>query len=420
MKGMENDRPANPTARPVCFPFTGDVVGGSHFSVLGLVENLDPSRYVPVIVPQFPDGAVAKLFRDHGIRTETPLHWTELPYDRNVSPWKIAQVAKDIPSQIRYLRSRRYPVVHTNDGRTHATWALAARLSGARLLWHQRGDPGALGLRLAAPLLANQVVAVSQFASPRPGLWSAARKAQVVHSAFATDVQEDRASARAQLIDELGCDPRTVFIGFFGAFIPRKRPKLFMDAIAELAGRDLPRPVMGLMFGEAYDGGRTERELKDHGRQRGMGNIVRQMGFRTPGPHWLAACDMLLVSAHGEPFGRTLIEAMLVGTPVVATASGGNIEALCEGRIGVLVPPEDAGALANGAQALIKRPEMARTLAATAMASAKSRFGDRVHAERIMAVYDEMLRIPLPDPATRSVTPPVPAKARSLRSEATS
>ncbi|EQA98520.1 glycosyltransferase family 4 protein [Sphingobium baderi] len=416
MKGAAEHR----TALPVCFPFTGDVVGGSHFSVLGLVENLDPARYVPVIVPQFRDGAVASLFRDHGIRTETPLRWTELPYDRSVTPWKIAQVAKDIPGQMRYLRSRPYPIVHTNDGRTHATWALAARLSGARLLWHQRGDPGAAGLRLAAPLLANQVVAVSQFASPRPGLWSAARKARVVHSAFATDVEEDRAGARAHLIDELGCDPRTVFIGFFGAFIPRKRPTLFIDAIAELAARDLPRPVMGLLFGEAYDGGRTERELEDHARRRGAGHIVRQMGFRTPGTRWLAACDMLLVSAHGEPFGRTLIEAMLVGTPVVATASGGNIEALCEGRIGVLVPPEDAGALANGAQALIKRPEMARTLAATAMASAKSRFGDRVHAERIMAVYDEMLRIPLPDPATRSVTPPVPAKARSLRSEATS
>ncbi|MGC4250699.1 MAG: glycosyltransferase [Sphingobium sp.] len=420
MKGAADDRTGRGGALPVCFPFTGDVVGGSHFSVLGLVENLDPARYVPVIVPQYPEGAVAKLFRDHGIRTETPFGWTEMPYDRSVSPWKAVQVARDLPSQIRYLRSRPYRIVHTNDGRTHATWALAARLSGARLLWHQRGDPGALGLRLAAPLLANQVVAVSQFASPRPGLWSAARKARVVHSAFATDIQEDRSAARAQLVEELGCDPRTLFIGFFGAFISRKRPHLFIDAVAELSRRDPSRPVMGLLFGEAYDGGKTERELEDHARSCGAGDIIRQMGFRTPGPRWLAACDMLLVSAYGEPFGRTLIEAMLVGTPVVATASGGNIEALCEGRTGILVPAEDAAALANGAQAVLNRPDRALAMASAAMASAKSRFGDRIHAERIMAVYDEMLRLPRPKAAGRSATSSTPVEAMSLKSEATS
>lgn len=383
----------HPDATAVCFPFTGDVVGGSHFSVAGLLQHLDPARYFPVVVPQYPDGAIARFFRERGVVTETPLRWAEMSYDRKVSLPKMLRVVGDIPAQIRYLRSRQYRIVHSNDGRTHATWALAARLSGAKLLWHQRGDPDALGLRLAAPLLANRVVAVSRFASPRPGIWSAAGKAQVIHSAFATDLYEDRNAARAALVTELGCDPATLFLGFFGAFVGRKRPHLFIDAVAELTRRHPSLSVMGLLFGEAYDDGRTERELERYARNKGVGDFIRQMGFRSPGPRWLAACNILLVPAKGEPFGRTLIEAMLVGTPVVATASGGNVEALQDGRSGILVQPENASALADGVEKLIARPDTASAMALAAMKSAKSRFGDRVHAEQIMAVYDAMLRI---------------------------
>jgi glycosyltransferase involved in cell wall biosynthesis len=375
----------------ICFPFTGDVVGGSHLSVLGLVRNLDPSRFTPVIVPQYHDGAIADLFRPTGLLADTRPRWTRLPYDSSVGPWKMVQLLKDIPAQVRFLRTGGFDIVHSNDGRTHATWGPAARLSGARLLWHQRGDPTAIGLRLAAPLLANRVVAVSRFASPRPGLWSAARRCTVVHSPFATDTNEDRAAARAALVAELGCDPNTAFIGFSGAFISRKRPFLFIDAIAELAGRRLSRPVMGLMFGEAYDGGRTETALVDHARKCNVADIVKLMGFRTPGPRWLAACDMLMVPAFGEPFGRTLIEAMLVGTPVVATASGGNIEALKNGEIGLLVPPETAVALANAALVLVDWPMAAATIAAKASEDAVSRFGETLHADQIMAVYEELL-----------------------------
>jgi glycosyltransferase involved in cell wall biosynthesis len=67
---------------------------------------------------------------------------------------------------------------------------------------------------------------------------------------------------------------------------------------------------------------------------------VKLMGYRSPGPFWIAACDQLVVPAVGEPFGRTLVEAMLVGTPVVAARSGGNMEAL-EGGMGLLVEPDD-------------------------------------------------------------------------------
>src|SRR3546814_12728169 len=87
------------------------------------------------------------------------------------------------------------------------------------------------------------------------------------------------------------------------------------------------------MFGAALDN-RTQSALEKKVQMLKLGEHVRFMGWRTPGVRWIAACDMLMVPAIDEPFGRTLIEAMLVGTPIVATRSGGNIEALRDGDIG--------------------------------------------------------------------------------------
>src|SRR3546814_19247483 len=78
-----------------------------------------------------------------------------------------------------------------------------------------------------------------------------------------------------------------------------------------------------------------------------LGEHVRLMGWRTPGVRWIAACDMLMVPAIDEPFGRTLIVDMLVGTPIVATRTGGIIEALRDGDLGQLVQTESDSVLAE-------------------------------------------------------------------------
>jgi glycogen synthase len=108
---------------------------------------------------------------------------------------------------------------------------------------------------------------------------------------------------------------------------------------------------------------------------------------------------VLLVPAVDEPFGRTLIEAMLLGTAVVAAASGGNLEALRDGATGCLVPPDDAAAFAGQILGLVREPELCGAIVAAARRDALSRFGLRQHAEAIMGVYDAMLgRAAAPSP----------------------
>lgn len=374
----------------ICFPFTGDIIGGSHYSVRGLLEGLNPERYRTIIVPQYPDGEIARFFAGFERIHDPALHWRDFPAGKHIGAGKFLSTLSHIPAIVRFLRRNRVDIVHSNDGRTHAGWGMAARLAGAKLLWHHRGDPGAAGLNYLAPFIANRILTVSDFARPVHPVLPVGGRMETVHSPFDTSIDVDRVAARNTLVRETGISPDALILGYFGIFIDRKRPLLFIDMIAELRRIMPERPVYGMMFGKA-DGDDMEDAISARIAKHGLENHIRLMGWRSPGAFWIASCDQLVIPAINEPFGRTLVEAMLVGTPIVATRSGGNVEALLDGEVGMLVPPENARMLAEASTDLANHPDRTEKMAQKAQETARIRFGDRKHCELVSATYDRML-----------------------------
>lgn len=370
----------------VCFPFIGDLIGGNHISALGLIERLDRSRFTPLVVLRRTDGPVARLFDEAGIPFASDPGRSQLVHGRPVSAGALLGLLPDLAPRALFLRRRGVRIVHSNDGRCHAAWGLAARLAGAKLLWHHRGDPTASGLR-HAPWLAHRIVAVSRFAAGRDRRQR--ERAEVIFSPFDTGVTEDRAERRRALIGELGVAADTRLIGYFGVPIERKRPLMFVDTLAAMHRQRPDIPLTGLFFGEDTDG--AHARIAERASMLGMDGMIRFMGFRSPGARWIAACDLLMVTAVDEPLGRTLVEAMLVGTPVAATASGGNAEAIEHMRTGLLAPPDDPPALAQAAIRLLTDAPLRTGLCTAASARARDHFDAGRHADRIMRIYDEML-----------------------------
>src|SRR3546814_7817406 len=101
-------------------------------------------------------------------------------------------------------------------------------------------------------------------------------------------------------LDVCSADLDSIFIGYFGTFVERKRPELFIESIAALIARQPGRPIYGLMFGAALDN-RTQSALEKKVQMLKLGEHVRFMGWRTPGVRWIADCDMLMVPAIDEP-----------------------------------------------------------------------------------------------------------------------
>lgn len=381
----------------VAFPFIGDEIGGSHISAVRLISGLDRTAFDPVaILHRFGD-VLERYLADHGIRyirsPETPVL---SPAHRMPEQGPLAtgvRYAVALPGLVRFLKSQRIDIVHTNDGRMHATWALPARLAGAKLLWHHRGDPGAAGANMLAPILANQIVTVSQFARPSRPILPIGSRVSVIHSPFDhPSVLPDRQASRLDLCTELSLSSDSRFAGYFGGLIDRKRPLLFVDAIAAYLGRHPDTPLHGVLFGlPEINGPRLDLAVKDRARKLGIAGNIHLMGFRSPVAPAMRAVDVLLVPAINEPFGRTLIEAMLLGTPVVATDHGGNREAIRDGQNGLLVSAEDAEAFVAPLHRLLADPCAWRRISEQAREEALGRYGASAHIESVASLYRRML-----------------------------
>ena len=384
----------------VAFPFIGDAVGGSHISALNLIKHVDPARVQPQVLIDIGDGPVAELFARENMPFEVMSNATLAEHRETGPTARKADLLRhgygSVRRLMRHLRESGTSILHSNDGRMHVFSAIASRLTGARHVWHHRSDPEAFGLRWISPIGADHLVTVSRFAGPKPGWWSAVNKWTVVPSPFPTEIDPpDRAHCRRQMIAALGCDEQALVVGFFGNLAEprvaaRKRALDHVRAIAAYRANYPDAPIAAPIFGKASE--QSQKEIKDLSEALGITDCVRLMGFRYPAMDWLAGCDVHFVPAVREPFGRTLIEAMIVGTVVVAVDDGGNPEAIEDGRNGYLVPVEDANAAAERFALIASEPAAANALAAAARREALERYGMQRHADAIMDIYERLLR----------------------------
>jgi glycosyltransferase involved in cell wall biosynthesis len=121
-----------------------------------------------------------------------------------------------------------------------------------------------------------------------------------------------------------------------GTLAPAKGQADAIRALAHLPGRTL-RLVGPDQRGYADELRRLAGEL---------GVAFELTGFSAEPARELAQAEVALTCARDEAFGRTTVEAMKLGVPVVAAASGGTLELVRDGETGILYPPGDVGALA--------------------------------------------------------------------------
>jgi len=99
---------------------------------------------------------------------------------------------------------------------------------------------------------------------------------------------------------------------------------------------------------------------------------------------------LLVLPSRIEPFGIVILEAMALGTPVVASAVGGIPELLSGGRLGMLVKPEDPYCLADGMQQILLDRNKFRKYSEIALEGVKAYSWDKI-AEATLLLYKSIL-----------------------------
>ncbi len=96
-------------------------------------------------------------------------------------------------------------------------------------------------------------------------------------------------------------------------------------------------------------------------------------------------------SVWAEPFGITVVEAMMRGTAVVASDSGGPREIIENGKSGFLVPPGDADALAEKLLLLLSDRNLSETLGRAGRNISESRFSEELFLGKLLDIYERLL-----------------------------
>lgn len=206
-----------------------------------------------------------------------------------------------------------------------------------------------LVLDRATARLDTRTVAVSPQVARSPAVWGARRLVTRVHG---VRVEEQLGHARqaARTRREWDVPGDAFLIGHVGNFRPEKNHALLIEAAADVLAAE-PR-AMFLLAGS----GPLLQEVAARVRALGL-DRVRVAGHVPAARRLVAALDLLVLSSRHEGLPVVVMEALAAGVPVVSTAVGGLPDLVGHGRNGLLTPPGDAGALADGIRRAM-RPEV--------------------------------------------------------------
>jgi glycosyltransferase involved in cell wall biosynthesis len=132
--------------------------------------------------------------------------------------------------------------------------------------------------------------------------------------------------------------------------------------------------------------GPERQALERQAKALGLLPRLRFLGWREDAAALIAAADLLVCSSRSEPLGNVVIEAWAAGVPVVAAASEGPAELIEDNFSGLLVPVDDAPALAAAMARLAADAALRARLAAGGKAAYESAFTEA----RVVAAYRDL------------------------------
>ena len=305
----------------------------------------------------------------------------------------------------RRLRAGRYDVVHFHTSRAHAMAPWVRGLARAAVVTRRMDYvPNRLFARwLYGRRAVDGVAAISTGVADalvRAGV--ARERITVIPSGvdcahFRPPTADERAAARAAL--GLGDADRAV--GAVGVLEPRKGHRFLVEAMAMLERNDtgggLPRDqvarqaaprIVAIIAGD----GSLRDPLAAEIQRRGMGEAVRMVGRVGDARAILWALDIFVMPSLSEGLGVALLEAMACGLPAVASRVGGILDAVDEGRTGVLVGAEDADALAGALAGLSANAPARVAMGAAARSRADEYFSMVSMARRTVELYRACLQ----------------------------
>jgi L-malate glycosyltransferase len=376
---------------------TGQMSGGER-SLLEILRGVSSSIDCLVACPEGPlVAALAQLGVPH---VAIPGTDGSLKLHPRHTPVAVAELVHAAVRVRAIARQRRVDLMHANSIRAGLVATMARAIGAPPVIVHLRDRlPACTASTLTLRLLGHADLRLANSRYTAQSLTEAGVRATTRVVSNPVDLARfdpsgvDRSAARR----DLGLDSRDFAVVIVAQITPWKGQREAIEAI-ELVRRRHPHAKL-VIAGSAkfvskatrYDNRTYLAELHRLVAQGGLQDTVRFLGETEDVRLVLGASDALLIPSWEEPFGRSMIEGMAMGLPVIATNVGGPAEVIHDGVDGLLLAPRDPGAWAQAISHLIEAPQERARIAEAGRRRSRD-FSVDTHAEVLRELYGEVIR----------------------------
>lgn len=369
--------------------------GGAVISLKTFLQHASIDRFIPLVIHSL-DEARFQSFDVFGRRLRvSPMVFgsgalgflaRRLNLDVLEYAWRLRRVIRENSIDLIYLN---------NDIFSNLAGIIAARVSGVPAILHERGIPHARsGLAQLVAKWPDRYLAIS----------GAVRSALLRYGVLPDSIRivpEGLDLALYRLLDQaervevrrsLGIDRDAVpLVVMAGMVMPWKGQHVLLAAASDVR-KKIPEARF-VIVGEAPSGAeRYAKELEGMRFGYSVEDAVTFVGYRDDIPAVMQAADVVVhASTSPEPFGRVVIEGMIMEAVVIATAIGAPPEIIEDGVSGFLVPPSDPQALAGKIVTTLRDDALRKRIGRRAREVVIERYAISRHVSLIEAVFEEVL-----------------------------
>ncbi len=366
--------------------------GGSATNTIETVARLDKTKYEVFLISgrtYDPDGNIARELKDR-----------EIDYvfiddlRRDISLWRDIKAFVQL---YRIIAIGNYDLVHTHSSKAGILGRWAAWLAGVKHIIHTPHGHIFYGyfnrvvtsffilLERVTALITEKIVCLTNIGASDHIRFKIADKQKFVTIYSGIDINLFRQACPADIDkvkEGLGIAPGDFVFGTVTRLEPVKGNRFLISAFASILNEF--QDLKLLIIGDGSQRSVLEKQCQEFG----ISEHVIFAGIREDVPSLFYIMDVFVLPSINEGMGRAIIEAMVCGRPVIASATGGIPELVRDGIDGVLVPPADVQRLAEAMKEFVSNPDKVKIMGGSARQRAGDRFGIDRMVEDIERLYD--------------------------------
>lgn len=390
-------------------------VGGSHHSLFLLVKHIDRDKYFPVVlfyqdnvmVADFKNICEVYTFKQNNVFT-IEKKFPELFKIINGSKYikipfliyqKIHNLAifyiPNLINIIKFIKKHKIDLIHVNNYPSVTDWLIISKFFKIKIVSHLRGFYYTSNFNKMLVKYYDRVISTSKWVADQIKEQKIAYKNVVlIYNGIDVDTFQINKRSCENILKEWNIPENTPVIGVIGNIRKWKGQHVAIEATKLLV--DKYNNIRCILVGSISNSNEdTEyyEYLKELVTKYNIKENIMFAGFRNDIFDVISNFNILVhTSVLPEPFGRVILEGMILRKPVIATNQGGPLEIIQNGVSGILIPPEDPKSLADNISFLFENKNISNIMGENARRRIEEKFNIIKTVKKIEELYSSLLR----------------------------